>query len=428
MEYSKNNLNIDIIKALLRGGADGQSLLLIECAKEAPNLGLINALINSSTNINTQNEKGETPLMIACENNNASVVSALLDGGANINVENNKGNNLLHEECIKEFPKIEIINALIKSGIDVNENNKDGETPLTLACAKGKSDVVRALLKGGADPELKNAKGESPETIAEINFHYEIATYLRKIHYEKVRIAAEEARVAAEEAEKKKFADSVEKMMVPIPGEAFEMLCTEVPQKIYERVMGNNPSKFYGVDRPVESVSWKDAIEFCNKLSAMCDLKPVYLGSFSSDSNITVDPNANGFRLPTVFEWQIAAEGGSNNLYSGGDVIDDVAWYYDNSGDYYSRGTHPVAQKDANGYGLYDMSGNVFEWCWNEDSERRHYRAYKGGGYNSSASDCEISSARKDSFKGLKTTVSFWIRPYTEKVDNLGFRVVREIK
>ena len=176
---------------------------------------------------------------------------------------------------------------------------------------------------------------------------------------------------------------------------------TEITQAVYKAVMGKNPSRFTGDSLPVEKVSWYDAVEFCNKLSKKAGLEPAY--SINED-NVECNRNADGYRLPTVEEWRYAARGGENYKYSGSNNLDEVGWYDGNSG----RKTHPVAQKKPNGYSLYDMSGNVWEWCW--DSPDGHKRYLCGGSWRYGGTYCEVG-------------YNYW--DYAGPDDYLGFRIVR---
>ena len=142
---------------------------------------------------------------------------------------------------------------------------------------------------------------------------------------------------------------------------------TPVTQAQWKTVMGTNPSDQQGDDLPVEQVTWFEAVAFCNRLSQKEGLTPVYrdYGRYADGTMrlVFADAKANGYRLPTEKEWEYAARGGSltkGSQLAGGDDAETVGWYRGNSG----NRTHPVGQKVPNELGLYDMSGNVLQWCW----------------------------------------------------------------
>ena len=157
---------------------------------------------------------------------------------------------------------------------------------------------------------------------------------------------------------------------------------TQVTQALWKAVMGKNPSRFKGDNNPIEEVSWTDCQEFINKLNTK---------------------TGRTFRLPTEAEWEYAARGGNKSRgdkYAGSDNIDEVAWYGNNS----ERVTHPVKQKKANELGLYDMSGNVWEWCQDwfgrygsgketdpMGSSESSYRVLRGGSWSDGAQSCRVA-------------------------------------
>jgi len=138
---------------------------------------------------------------------------------------------------------------------------------------------------------------------------------------------------------------------------------TEVTQAQYEAVMGTNPSNFKegaeAAKRPVENVTWFDAVAYCNKLSQREGKEPCY-EIVGESVKWPKGLACKGYRLPTEAEWEYAAQAEQRTRYAGSDKIDEVAWYDKNAKDT----THPVAGLKPNPWGLYDLSGNVWEWVW----------------------------------------------------------------
>lgn len=205
----------------------------------------------------------------------------------------------------------------------------------------------------------------------------------------------------------------------------------------WEHIYSGNPNN------PADSVTWYAALVYCNKRSIKEGLTPVYTINGSTDPDdwgplplisspvwnmVTCDWDAIGYRLLTESEWEYAARGATNDpdyLYAGSDDVDEVAWFSYNSHDGERRMTQPVGKKAPNALGIYDMSGNVWEWCWDLHSDYTNlpkinptgptfgfYRIFRGGSYFTSYIDCRVSNRSFNhpyvtaSFHGLRVAIT----------------------
>ena len=229
--------------------------------------------------------------------------------------------------------------------------------------------------------------------------------------------------------------------------EVFDIEVCKYPttQKMWIEVMENNPSNFKGDNEPVEKINWWEALEYCNNLSEKYGLEPVYdlsksakgilrikeLGGKTVYPDVANFKNTEGFRLPTEVEWEWFARGGQiaidegtfDNTYSGSNNINKVAWYKENS----EGKTQDVGLKKPNQLGLYDCSGNVWEWCYDtteniENGKSYIYKAFdssniyrrlKGGSWYHDAENCAVLF--RNYFQAALTR------------RNIGFRIVRTV-
>jgi formylglycine-generating enzyme required for sulfatase activity len=201
---------------------------------------------------------------------------------------------------------------------------------------------------------------------------------------------------------------------------------TPITQEIWNIVMHQSPSWFKGIQRPVEHISWWDAVHFCNQLSTLDGLTPTY--HINNERQIKWNANANGYRLLTDAEWEGVARAGFNLKYTLKRPFEDVGWSLSNS----NRHTQRVGQKEANYFGVYDLCGLVSEWVFDDYSTQYYgkqgslrvddpiyldtvntFKIVRGGNWESSTDECHITA--RDS-----------VRP-TQNTPNIGFRIARTL-
>lgn len=186
--------------------------------------------------------------------------------------------------------------------------------------------------------------------------------------------------------------------------ESYRIGAAPVTQALYAEVTGSWPSSHVDARCPVESVSWLDAVAFCNQLSGKRGLTAAYvIHDDAQGADLLAD--ADGYRLPTEAEWEHACRAGTRGPRYGD--LGDIAWFADNSGER----PQPVGGKQSNAWGLYDMLGNVWEWCSDQYDPQVYgaYRNFRGGGWADGERGCLATNRRRS-------------HP-TFRIDDLGFRL-----
>ena len=262
------------------------------------------------------------------------------------------------------------------------DGNYIGTSPISSNLSYG-SHEIKAERNGKTVSKTINVMQSGGETNVKLTFFGNQTFTVNGVSFTMIAVEGGTFKMGAT-SEQGGDADNDEKPVHNVTLSDYYIGETEVTQELWQAVMGKNPSNFKGNKKPVEQVSWNDCQEFIKKLNQL---------------------TGKNFRLPTEAEWEYAARGGNKSQgykYSGSNTIDNVAWYTSNSGSQ----THDVKTKQANELGIYDMSGNVYEWCqdwygsnyYSSSPETNptgptsgSYRVLRGGSWNNRARYCRVS-------------------------------------
>jgi formylglycine-generating enzyme required for sulfatase activity len=285
----------------------------------------------------------------------------------------------------------------------------------------GKYTVVVAYADGKTETQTVAVSGNSTSTV---RFIYEAVLSLAPANM--VWIVGGTFTMGSPSSEVSRRGNEMQHQVTISKG--FYMGRYVVTQAEYQAVMGSNPSRFKGSNVPVETVSWYDAVEYCNKRSVRESLTSAYR---LNGTNVAWDRSANGYRLPTEAEWEYVCRAGTTSPFNTGANITTSQANYDGNFPYnsnakgtYRRQTTDVGSFAANAWGLYDMHGNVWEWCWDWYGEYANGSQTDPSGADSGAPRVLRGGSWHSSAKSVRSASRSYITPSFRNY-YLGFRLVR---
>jgi formylglycine-generating enzyme required for sulfatase activity len=461
--YASYSGHVDVVRALLDAKADvnakqinGTTALM--SASGNGHLDVVRALLSAKADVNakllgtiqngtlTDLARGLTALMLASQNGHQEVVQALLDANADVNAEASNGDTALMLASANDHP--EAVRALLAKGADVNAKDKDGDTAMTRASKKGHIEVVQLLKSAGAQSggrisSVPQATGSPiPAGMALIP----AGAFMMgdSLDGDELLFGQRINGDATPTVEVEVSAFYMDKNLVTFS--EWQSVYSWATKHGYSFVHAGSGK---AANHPVRTVDWYDTVKWCNARSQQAGLTPVYytdagLKQVYTDGEIdSVYANwaANGYRLPTEAEWEKAARGGlSGQRFPWGNTIsEDQANYHSTdeepSYDLGPRGfnaafatggepfTSPVGHFAANGYGLYDMAGNVQEWVWDWSA------AYAGGSDPrgpASGTARILRGGSWQSYAAIPRVANRWPLKPPLSGDGIGFRCARQ--